>query len=140
MSDIYQQLGIIRWVTKQPKSAADNSQLAIIVEPSISHDAQADQLLTAMLKAINLTRDEVNIVGVADIKTAQARFILAMGEATAQSLLNSELPLDSLRGKLHHIGEQQTPAIVTYHPADLLRNPADKKKAYSDLLFVRENL
>jgi DNA polymerase len=37
-------------------------------------------------------------------------------------------------------GRSQLPLIVTYHPAYLLRTPADKKKAWEDLKFAREVL
>jgi DNA polymerase len=38
---------------------------------------------------------------------------------------------------VHHFGELNTPLIVTYHPAYLLRTPADKSKAWEDLKFAR---
>jgi uracil-DNA glycosylase len=38
---------------------------------------------------------------------------------------------------VHTFGELNTPLIVTYHPAYLLRSPADKRKAWEDLKFAR---
>jgi len=38
---------------------------------------------------------------------------------------------------VHHFGELNTPLVVTYHPAYLLRTPADKRKAWEDLKFAR---
>lgn len=61
------------------------------------------------------------------------RLILAVGRIAAQNLLKTDAPLTRLRGRLHHYGEQQTPLIVTYHPAYLLRSPGDKRKAWDDL-------
>lgn len=61
------------------------------------------------------------------------RLILAVGRIAAQNLLKTDAPLTRLRGRLHHYGEQQTPLIVTYHPAYLLRSPGDKRKAWEDL-------
>jgi DNA polymerase len=39
---------------------------------------------------------------------------------------------------VHRFGPLSTPLIVTYHPAYLLRTPADKRKAWEDLKFARD--
>jgi uracil-DNA glycosylase len=67
----------------------------------------------------------------------QPRLMLAVGRIAAQNLLSTDMPLGRLRGKVHHFGELNTPLIVTYHPAYLLRTPADKRKAWEDLKFAR---
>ena len=141
MSDIYQQLGIVRWVTKhtQPSAVVACANLIVATIPSSDDNSETEQLLTAMLKSINLTRDDVLMADAKQIN-ASSRLMLAMGEAAAQTLLGTQESLESLRGKLHHYGEQNTQLIVTYHPAHLLRNPADKKKAYADLLFLKAQL
>lgn len=66
----------------------------------------------------------------------QPRLILAMGRFAVQSLLQTGEPIGRLRGRIHQY--QGVPAIVTYHPAYLLRNPADKAKAWDDLCLARE--
>lgn len=66
----------------------------------------------------------------------QPRLILAMGRFAVQSLLQTGEPIGRLRGRVHQY--QGVPAIVTYHPAYLLRNPADKAKAWDDLCLARE--
>lgn len=72
------------------------------------------------------------------ISLMQPRLILAVGRIAAQNLLKTDMPLARLRGRVHRYGEQQTPLIVTYHPAYLLRTPSDKRKAWEDLqLAVR---
>jgi uracil-DNA glycosylase family 4 len=71
------------------------------------------------------------------IALLQPRLMLAVGRIAAQNLLNTDMPLGRLRGKVHHFGELNTPLIVTYHPAYLLRAPADKRKAWEDLKFAR---
>lgn len=134
-----QQLGIVRWVTKQHHPVAVSTDLVIVTEASSTPNDTADQLLTAMLKAINLTRDDVRITDASQIHTLQPSLILAMGENVAQALLNTNASLESLRGKLHQYGEAQTPLIVTYHPAYLLQNPVDKKNAYADLLLLKQS-
>jgi DNA polymerase len=74
------------------------------------------------------------------IELLQPALLLAVGRIAAHYLLASKASLESLRGKIHHIGDAKTPLIVTYHPAYLLRSPMDKKKAYSDLLLAKKSL
>ena len=71
------------------------------------------------------------------IALLQPRLMLAVGRIAAQNLLATDAPLGRLRGQLHSFGELNTPLIVTYHPAYLLRTPADKRKAWEDLKFAR---
>lgn len=62
--------------------------------------------------------------------------LVALGKTAAVSLLgvDPQTPVSSLREKVHrHAG---LPLIVTYHPAYLLRSPADKKKAWADLCMA----
>ncbi|MFO8153580.1 uracil-DNA glycosylase [Thioalkalivibrio sp.] len=69
------------------------------------------------------------------IDLIEPRVIVALGRVAAQSLLRSDAPLGRLRGREH--GFRGVPLVVTYHPAYLLRSPADKARAWSDLLFAR---
>jgi DNA polymerase len=71
------------------------------------------------------------------IELLRPRVMLAVGRIAAQNLLSTEMSLGRLRGKVHHFGGLNTPLIVTYHPAYLLRNPSDKRKAWEDLKFAR---
>lgn len=66
----------------------------------------------------------------------QPRLILAMGRFAVQSLLKSSEPIGRLRGHVHDY--HGVPLVVTYHPAYLLRNPADKALAWDDLCLARE--
>jgi uracil-DNA glycosylase len=76
------------------------------------------------------------------IALLQPKIILAMGRFAVQALLGSTEPLGKLRGRVHTLvdGSSQTPVIVTYHPAYLLRNLPDKAKAWTDLLLAMETL
>ncbi len=76
------------------------------------------------------------------IALLQPKIILAMGRFAVQALLGSTEPLGKLRGRVHTLvdGSSQTPVIVTYHPAYLLRNLPDKAKAWADLLLAMETL
>src|SRR5438874_797867 len=123
---------------------------------------RAGQLLDAMLRAIGLSRtSNVYIANVLksrppgnrdpkpeevaaclpyllrQIELLKPRLMLAVGRIAAQNLLSTDLSLGRLRGKVLHFGELNTPLVVTYHPAYLLRNPADKRKVWEDLKFAR---
>jgi len=123
---------------------------------------RAGQLLDAMLGAIGLSRAQnVFIANVLksrppnnrdprpeevaaclpylrrQIELVRPRLLLAVGRIAAQNLLGTEESLSRLRGRVHRFGELNTPLVVTYHPAYLLRNPADKRKAWEDLKFAR---
>ncbi len=121
---------------------------------------QAGRLLDAMLAALDMRRDDnVYIANVLkcrppanrnpeagevarcsphllrQIALVQPRLILVMGRFAAQTLLATDASIASLRGRLHDY--RGTPAIVTYHPAYLLRSLTEKAKSWQDLLFAR---
>jgi len=68
------------------------------------------------------------------VALVQPRLIIAMGRFAVQSLLRTTEPIGKLRGRVHRY--EGVPVIVTYHPAYLLRNPADKAKAWADLCLA----
>jgi uracil-DNA glycosylase len=68
------------------------------------------------------------------IALLQPRLVLAMGRFAVQALLRSSEPVGKLRGKVHRY--QGVPLVVTYHPAYLLRNLADKARAWDDLCLA----
>ncbi len=70
------------------------------------------------------------------VALVQPRLILAMGRFAVQSLLKSSEPIGKLRGRVHDF--HGVPLVVTYHPAYLLRNPADKGLVWDDLCLARE--
>jgi uracil-DNA glycosylase len=128
----------------------------------------AGQLLDRMLHAIGLTRssadaerqvyiantlkcrpprnrnpepDELALCSVflrRQIELVQPRLLLAMGRFAVQTLLDSSEPIGRLRGRVHRVGGR--PVVVTYHPAYLLRNPADKARAWADLCLAADQL
>ncbi len=69
------------------------------------------------------------------IELVKPAVILAVGRVAAQNLLGSDLPVGRLRGRRHEL--DGTPLVVTYHPAYLLRSPAQKRKVWSDLCLAR---
>ncbi len=122
---------------------------------------RAGQLLTSMLKALGLAREDVYIANVLkcrppgnrDPRPEEARacrdylerqielvaptLIVAVGRIAAQNLLGTDTALARLRGQVHALGERRWPVLVTYHPAYLLRSPGEKRKAWQDLLLAR---
>ena len=73
---------------------------------------------------------------VRQIALVRPKIILAMGRFAVQSLLRSSDPIGRLRGHVHRY--EGVPLIVTYHPAYLLRNLADKARAWDDLCLALE--
>jgi len=65
--------------------------------------------------------------------------ILALGRVVAQSLLNTDEPLQSLRGRVHsfEVAGQKIPLVASYHSGHLLNHPADKAAAWQDLQLLR---
>ncbi len=119
----------------------------------------AGLLLTEMLRSIELSREQVFITNILkcrppgnrdpkpeeaescndylqqQLKLIQPKIILAVGRIAAQTLLKTGEPLSKLRDKKHAFND--TPLVVVYHPAYLLRSLSEKRKAWQDLLFAR---
>lgn len=84
------------------------------------------------------------------IALLQPRMVIAMGRFAAHTLLAEggcdtaeallRTPLGRLRGRVHRarLADQTLPVVVTYHPAYLLRSPAEKAKAWADLCLALE--
>jgi DNA polymerase len=74
------------------------------------------------------------------IELVRPRLLLVMGRYAAQSVLRTEAPISALRGRVHRIAVagRDVPVVVTYHPAYLLRNLADKAKAWADLCLAQD--
>jgi DNA polymerase len=68
------------------------------------------------------------------ITLIKPKLIVALGKTAATALLGRDATLGSLRGTIHDF--HGTPLLVTYHPAYLLRSPAEKAKAWQDLKFA----
>lgn len=142
-----------RWMFIGEAPGADEDRKG---EPFVG---RAGQLLNAMLFATGLKREEVYIANVLkcrppgnrdpqpeevaqcepyllrQIELIRPALIVALGRHAAHSLLKTEVPLARLRGQW--LSYHGTPLIVTYHPAYLLRNPADKRKAWDDLCLAK---
>jgi uracil-DNA glycosylase family 4 len=145
--------------------------------PGADEDAQgepfvgrAGQLLTRIIKAMGLAREEVYIANilkcrpdmpagsfgnrpptpvemqtcrhylVEQIGIIQPKVMVALGATAVEGLLGTRAPMRELRGRWHSCSG--TPLMITYHPAYLLRNqsPTEKRKIWEDMLQVLERL
>lgn len=119
----------------------------------------AGQLLTKMIEAIGYRREDVFVANVlkcrppgnrtprpaeiescrpflqAQIASIRPKVICALGTFAAQTLLRTSTPISSLRGRTHPY--EGTGVICTFHPAYLLRNPSEKRRAWEDLKKVK---
>ncbi len=121
---------------------------------------KAGQLLTNIIEAMGLSRDEVYICNILkcrppnnrdpqpdeieqcepylkrQIEIVQPRVICTLGRFAAQTLLGSREAMGRLRDRQHHY--EGIPLVATYHPAALLRNPQWKRPTWEDIKRVRK--
>jgi DNA polymerase len=145
-----------RWMFIGEAPGADEDRQG---EPFVG---RAGQLLTSMIRALGLQREDVFIANVLKcrppgnrdprpVEAASCRtylerqvalvnptLVVAVGRIAAQNLLATETPIAKLRGKVHAFGARSWPLVVTYHPAYLLRTPSEKRKTWHDLLHARQ--
>ena len=153
-----------------PGEGSPNAELVCVGEaPGANEDAtgrpfvgQSGELLTKILAAISLRREDVFICNVLkhrppgnrnplpeevvacspylvqQLELIRPKVIVAFGTFAAQTLLNTKLPIGKLRGSVHRY--HGVPLIVTYHPAALLRNPAWKRPTWEDVQLARRIL
>jgi DNA polymerase len=123
---------------------------------------RAGQLLTKIIEAIELTRDQVYIANVikcrppqnrnpepdevetcepflfAQVDIIQPKVIVALGTFAARALLRTLDPISRLRGRVFdYRGGRLVP---TFHPAYLLRNPSSKREVWEDMKLVKRLL
>ena len=160
------------------QGAADTNLVFVGEAPGAEEDRQglafvgrAGQLLTRMVEAMGLTRDQVYICNVlkcrppgnrtpsADeiaacspilmqqLQIIEPKVIVALGAPASQTLLETKESIGRLRGRFHDFYPSGSPLVgepvklmPTYHPAYLLRSPADKRKAWEDLQLVMAEL
>jgi DNA polymerase len=123
---------------------------------------KSGQLLTKIIEAIDLKREDVYIANVIkcrppqnrnpepdeiatcepflfqQIDLIQPKVIVTLGKFAAQCLLRSEEPISRLRGRLFDY--RGAKLIPTFHPAYLLRNPSSKREVWEDMKVVKKLL
>ncbi len=153
-----------------PGEGSPKAKLVCVGEaPGANEDAtgrpfvgQAGQLLTKILAAVDLKREDVFICNVLkhrppgnrnplpdevaacspylvrQLELIKPKVIIAFGTFAAQTLLDTKTPIGKLRGAVHQY--HGIPLVVTYHPAALLRNPAWKRPTWEDVKLARRVL
>lgn len=137
--------------------------------PGADEDAQgipfvgrAGQLLTKIIEAIDLKRDQVYIANIlkcrppgnrdpepdevatckgflfSQVESIQPRIVVALGKHAAHTLLETKAPITKIRGQWFNWGNRLL--IPTFHPSYLLRNPSAKREVWADMKAVRERL
>ena len=135
--------------------------------PGADEDAQgepfvgrAGQLLTRIIEAIQLRREDVYICNIikcrppgnrnpeadeiaacepflkAQLAVIKPRLICALGTFAAQTLLRTKEPISRLRGRFH--AYEGIPLLPTFHPAYLLRNPHEKRTVWEDMKLLQK--
>ena len=68
------------------------------------------------------------------------KIMMLFGSLAVQLILEKDTPIEQLRGEAHEVrvNESAIPVIATYHPADLLRSPAEKAQVWADLCLARQ--
>lgn len=141
----------LMFVGEAPGADEDEQGLAFV--------GKAGQLLTKIVEAIGLTRDQVFIANVIkcrppqnrnpepeeiaacqpflerQIAAIQPQVIVGLGKFGGQWLLKTAEPISKIRGRLGDF--HGIKVMPTYHPAYLLRNPAAKKEVWEDMKVVR---
>lgn len=149
---------------------AAQARLVFVGEgPGLDEDRQgrpfvgrAGKLLDNMIRALGLQREEVYICNVVkcrppgnrvpepgeiqtcspflfrQLETIAPRVICALGACAAQTLLATTKAISSLRGR--PLSWRGTALVCTFHPAYLLRNPAQKASSWQDLLVIQRIL
>jgi DNA polymerase len=119
---------------------------------------RAGQLLTKIIEACQLSRDDVYILNVLKCRPPNNRpplpqevancrtyferqlqviapeFVCCLGTSAAQALLQTDEPIGKLRGRWFTHGSAQV--ICTYHPSYLLRNPGAKRHVWDDMKLL----
>lgn len=151
-------------------SGNPNADLMFVGEaPGADEDEQgmpfvgrAGQLLTRIIQAIEMRREDVYICNVLkcrppgnrapesdevaacrgfvmrQVASVRPRVICALGTYAAQALLGTKDSIGRLRG--HFIDFHGAKLMATFHPAYLLRNPAEKRKVWEDVQKIRDYL
>ncbi len=131
-------------------------------EQGIPFVGRAGQLLTKIIEAIDLRRDDVYIANVIkcrppsnrnpepdevaqcvpflfrQIDFIKPKVIVALGTFAAHALLQTDVPISRIRGKVHEY--RGAKLIPTFHPAYLLRSPERKRDVWEDMKLVRQLL
>lgn len=142
----------LMFVGEAPGAAEDEQGLPFV--------GRAGQLLTKIIEAIDMRREEVYICNILkcrppgnrnpetdeiaaceqflfrQIASVKPKVICALGAPSAQTLLRTKEAISRLRG--HLVDYRGSKLMATFHPAYLLRNPNEKRKVWEDMKAIRD--
>ncbi len=142
----------LMFIGEGPGADEDRQGLAFV--------GKAGQLLTRIIAAIGLSRDEVYIANIVkcrppknrdpqpdeietclpflkqQIRVIRPEIICALGAPATRTLLKTKAPISRLRGRFYDL--DGIPVMPTYHPAYLLRNPAEKRPVWEDMQAIQK--
>jgi len=129
-------------------------------EQGLPFVGRAGQLLTKIIEAIDMSREDVFICNILkcrppgnrnpepdeiaaceqflfrQIDSVKPKVICALGAFSAKTLLQTKEPISRLRG--HLVDYRGAKLMATFHPAYLLRNPIEKRKVWEDVQIIRD--
>lgn len=119
--------------------SSDDGDWLFVLSSSLMTD-EKQQLFQNICKALRIKTKPAGVStnALMHIDSMQSKLLVAFGEVTAQTLLLSAEPIETLRGSVHQL--LGISLIATYDLAHLLKNPADKAKAWNDLCMGLQTL
>jgi DNA polymerase len=119
--------------------SSDDGDWLFVLSSLVMTDEE-QQLFQNMCKALRIKTKPAGVStnALMLIDSMQSKLLLAFGEVAAQTLLLSAEPIEALRGSAHQL--LGVTLIATYDLAYLLKNPADKAKAWNDLCMGLKTL
>ena len=146
----------IMFIGEAPGSNEDQEGLPFV--------GRAGILLDKMLTAINLNRDKIYISNIINyrppdnrrpseaeikrylpfvikhIEIISPKILVLLGSTAMNAIIGNDMVISKMRGKWieKQIGNCKTSVIITFHPAFLMRQPAQKKMAWIDLKMIRD--
>lgn len=131
-------------------------------EQGVPFVGRAGQLLTKMIEAMGINRDDIYIANIVkcrppdnrvpepdeiatcipflmkQIELVSPKVIVCLGKTAVSALLNTQMPITKIRGQFQQLNGIDV--MPTFHPAYLLRNPPMKKFAWEDLQSVMKKM
>jgi uracil-DNA glycosylase len=135
-------------------------------EEGIPFVGRAGTLLDKMLESINLGRNNIYITNVVNYRPPENRrpteeeitkylpylikhieiinpkILILLGSTALNTIIGNENVISDVRGKWYekNVGKCKTSVIATFHPAFLIRQPSQKKMAWTDLKMIRKKI
>ncbi len=152
-------LGVSLWMQRQESASLILhpplmcAPCLVLLPYKLEENSEEKKIFTGMLSVLKLGKEQLTIAWAKkplekNCSLAIGQFIkhwlpytiLIMGEAFAQTLLNSEMSMEKMRKDIHTLPSSNAWVQMTYHPRELQIDPKNKSKAYQDLLCLKQQL